>query len=149
MRLVVQRVSEASVRVGGEAVGAIGAGLMVLVGVAEGDGPEDAKAAAEKALGLRIFEDAEGKMNRSVVDAGGAVLAVSQFTLLGDCRKGRRPSFVAAAKPEEANALYEAFVDHLRAAGVRCETGVFRAEMKVSLVNEGPVTLLVDTRKAF
>ena len=149
MRLVVQRVTEASVTVAGEVVGRIDAGLMVLVGVAGDDSESDAAAAAEKLVGLRVFEDEAGKMNRSVADAGGSVLAVSQFTLLGDCRKGRRPSFVAAARPERANEIYDAFVAAVRAAGVPCQTGVFRADMRVALVNDGPVTLLVDTRKTF
>ena len=149
MRAVVQRVSRASVKVEGETVGEIGAGLLVLLGVAQGDSEADAGYLADKIAGLRIFEDTEGKMNRSVVEAGGALLAVSQFTLFGDVRRGKRPSFDAAARPEHANALYESFVAKLRAAGLRVETGKFQAMMQVALVNEGPVTILLDSRKLF
>lgn len=149
MRAVVQRVSRASVTVDGAVVGAIERGLLVLVGAADGDGPADADALARKVAGLRVFPDAEGKMNLDVTQAGGAVLAVSQFTLLGDCRKGRRPSFVAAARPEVAAPLFERYVDATRALGLRCETGMFQADMKVELLNDGPVTLLVDTGKLF
>lgn len=149
MRAVVQRVTRAKVTVGGEEVGAIGQGLCVLVGVAGIDGEADAKALAEKVVGLRIFEDEQGKMNRSVQDVGGAVLAVSQFTLLGDVRKGKRPSFVEAMEPGRANELFESFVAACRGLGVQVATGRFRAEMLVELVNDGPVTILLDTHKAF
>lgn len=150
MRAVVQRVSQASVTVTGEVVGRIETGLLVLVGVAEGDQPEDAIALAEKLTGLRIFPDGDGKMNLSVLDIGGGVLVVSQFTLLGDCRKGRRPSFVAAAEPTVANRLYELLVSELRGRGVASvATGRFQTHMDVSLTNDGPVTLLLDSKKAF
>lgn len=149
MRAVVQRVSRASVKVDGETIGQIGAGLLVLLGVAQDDSEADAGYLADKIVGLRIFEDAEGKMNRSVVEAGGALLAVSQFTLFGDVRRGKRPSFDAAARPERANALYEYFVAKVRATGLRVETGKFQAMMHVELVNEGPVTILLDSRKLF
>ena len=149
MRAVVQRVSEASVVVDGKTVGQIGPGLVVLLGVAEGDTSADLKYIVEKTVHLRIFEDTEGKMNRSVVDVGGQILAISQFTLLGDCRKGRRPSFIAAAKPEQANALYEEYVHLVRELGVPVETGIFRADMKVHLVNDGPVTIVIDSAKVF
>ena len=149
MRAVVQRVSRASVKVDGETIGQIGAGLLVLLGVAQDDSEADAVYLADKIAGLRIFEDAEGKMNRSVVEAGGALLAVSQFTLFGDVRRGKRPSFDAAARPERANALYEYFVAKVRATGLRVETGKFQAMMHVELVNEGPVTILLDSRKLF
>ncbi len=148
MRAVVQRVSSASVVVDGRVAGQIGPGLLVL-GVGASDAPADAEYVAEKIAGLRIFEDADGRMNRSVKDAGGAVLAVSQFTLYGDVRRGRRPSFDEAARPERARELYEAFVAQIRKRGLRCETGEFQAKMAVSLVNEGPVTILVDSRKTF
>ncbi len=146
MRAVVQRVTQASVTVDGHVVGAIEDGLLVLLGVAEGDTQADAKQLAEKICQLRIFSDDADKMNRSLLDAGGALLAVSQFTLLGDCRKGRRPSFVAAAEPALAERLYQQFVTDVRALGVCVETGTFRAQMEVALVNTGPVTLLLDTR---
>lgn len=149
MRAVVQRVSRASVTVDGQVVGRIGPGLLVLVGAAEGDTPADADALAAKVAGLRIFGDAEGKMNLDVAQIGGAVLAVSQFTLLGDCRKGRRPSFQAAAHPEKAAPLFDRYVAATRALGLSCETGIFQADMKVELLNDGPVTLLVDTTKLF
>jgi D-tyrosyl-tRNA(Tyr) deacylase len=145
MRAVVQRVSAARVEVNGEAVGSIGRGLLVLVGVARGDGATQAAWLAEKVAGLRIFQDDGGRMNLSVEDVGGSVLAVSQFTLLGDCRRGRRPSFTGAAPPEEADRLYQQFVARLRSAGLTVETGVFQARMAVHLVNDGPVTLVVDT----
>ena len=144
MKAVVQRVSEAKVEVEGVVVGMIGAGVLVLLGVAKTDTAENAAALAEKVVQLRIFSDDEGKMNRSLLETGGALLAVSQFTLYGDCRKGRRPSFDAAAGAEQARALYERFVDAARRAGARVETGVFQAHMAVSLVNDGPVTLLVE-----
>lgn len=146
MRSVVQRVSRAAVRVDGAVVGEIGPGLMVLLGVAAGDGEEDARWSADKIAQLRIFEDQAGKMNRSVAEVGGGVLLVSQFTLLGDARKGNRPSFVAAAPPEVANDLYEKVAARLRERGLPVATGVFRATMAVELVNDGPVTLLLDSR---
>ena len=149
MRVVIQRVSEASVTVDQQTVGAIGQGLMVLLGVAQGDTSQEAKALAEKTAGLRIFEDDAGKMNRSVEEIGGSLLVVSQFTLLGDCRKGRRPGFTDAAPPELADQLYEEFVAALRSRGVNVATGVFRADMQVALVNDGPVTMLLDSRKQF
>lgn len=149
MRAVVQRVTEARVQVDGETVGAIGTGLLVLLGVARGDTPADAAYLAEKTAGLRIFEDGDGKMNLALADVDGAVLAISQFTLLGDCRKGRRPGFTDAAPPELADPLYNDYVAALRKAGLDVATGVFRAEMQVHLVNDGPVTLLLDSRKEF
>jgi D-tyrosyl-tRNA(Tyr) deacylase len=149
MRAVVQRVSRASVRVDREIVGQIDAGLLVLLGVSQDDAECDANYLVDKIVGLRIFEDAEGKMNRSVVDMNGAILAVSQFTLFGDVRRGKRPSFDAAARPQHARKLYEYFVERVRAAGVRCETGVFQAMMQVELINEGPVTILIDSHKLF
>ena len=149
MRAVVQRVSSASVVVEGRVAGEIGPGLLVLLGVSTRDAATDAAYLAEKVAGLRIFEDADGKMNRSVADAGGAVLAISQFTLYGDVRRGRRPSFDEAARPEQARELYEAFVTQIRQRGLRCETGQFQAMMSVALVNEGPVTILLDSGKAF
>lgn len=149
MRAVVQRVSEASVRVDGALVGAIGPGLAVLLGVQVGDGEADAAALADKVLNLRVFPDGEGQMNRSVLELGGGLLVVSQFTLLGDARKGRRPSYLEAARPEEADRLYGGFVDELRRSGLSVATGVFRAMMDVALVNHGPVTILLDSRKQF
>jgi D-aminoacyl-tRNA deacylase len=149
MRAVVQRVSEASVTVDDELIGSIGAGLMVLVGVAQGDTDSDAVYLAEKSVNLRIFEDEDGKMNRSLQDTGGSLLAVSQFTLLGDARKGRRPSFVGAAPPDEGKRLYEAFCDAVRDLGVHIETGRFQAMMDVALVNSGPVTIMLDSKKEF
>jgi D-aminoacyl-tRNA deacylase len=149
MRAVVQRVSRAQVTVNGELTGEIGLGLLVLLGVGRDDGEADAVYLAEKIAGLRIFEDDRGKMNLSILDARGAVLAVSQFTLYGDVRRGKRPSFDAAAPPEKARQLYEVFVDRIRAAGLSCETGRFQEMMKVELVNEGPVTILLDSGKAF
>lgn len=146
MRAVVQRVTESAVTVDGETVGRIGPGLMVLLGVADGDAEKDADYLADKIVHLRIFEDETGRMNRSVLDAGGSLLVVSQFTLLGDCRKGRRPSFVAAAPPETAEALYEYFASRAARFGIPVETGRFRAMMDVSLVNNGPVTLLLESR---
>ena len=149
MRAVVQRVSRASVKVDGEFTGKIGEGLLVLLGVSQDDMESDSSYLAEKIAGLRIFEDGEGKMNRSVADVGGAVLAVSQFTLFGDVRKGKRPSFDAAARPEYARELYERFVASVRALGLRCETGRFQEIMEVELINQGPVTILLDSRKLF
>jgi len=130
-------------------VGQIERGLLVLLGVSSGDAEKDAEYLADKVAGLRIFEDAEGKMNRSVGDIGGSVLAVSQFTLYGDARRGKRPSFDAAARPERARTLYEHFVEHVRGLGLRCETGQFQADMQVELVNNGPVTILMDSEKTF
>ncbi len=149
MRAVVQRVSEASVTVDRERIGEIGAGLLVLVGVAEGDTETDAAYVAEKVVNLRVFEDDAGKMNRSLLDVGGELLAVSQFTLLGDARKGRRPSFIDAAPPDVGNRLYEAFCAAVRETGVRVATGKFQAMMDVALVNQGPVTILIDSKKMF
>ena len=149
MRAVVQRVRRASVKVGEELTGDIGKGLLVLLGVARDDSQTDAEHLAEKIAGLRIFEDDAGKMNLSVADVGGAVLAVSQFTLFGDVRRGKRPSFDAAARPDQAKALYEYFVERIRAGGVRCETGRFQEMMDVELVNAGPVTILLDSKKEF
>ena len=149
MRAVIQRVREASVVVEELTVGAIDQGLMVLLGVAREDAPRDAAYLAEKTAGLRIFEDDEGKMNRSVEEIGGGILVVSQFTLLGDCRKGRRPGFTDAAPPELADQLYEDYVTTLRDRGITVATGVFRADMQVHLVNDGPVTMLLDSRKQF
>ena len=149
MRLVVQRVSQASVTVAGEVVGSIGRGFLVLVGVEAGDAPADAAYMAKKTAGLRVFEDEAGKMNLALAQVGGAVLAVSQFTLLGDCRKGNRPSFIAAERPEAADALYEQYVDLLRREGLRVETGRFQTHMEVALVNDGPVTLLLESKKQF
>jgi D-aminoacyl-tRNA deacylase len=146
MRSVVQRVARASVRVDRQVVGEIGHGLLVLLGVAAGDSETDARWTADKLAQLRIFEDEAGKMNRSVQDGGGGVLLVSQFTLLGDSRKGNRPSFVGAAPPEEANALYESVAALLRARGLPVAQGVFRAHMEVESVNDGPVTLILDSR---
>jgi len=149
MRAVVQRVSRAKVTVNGWTAGEIGMGLLVLLGVGSDDTDADAIYLAEKISGLRVFEDADGKMNRSVLDVGGSVLAVSQFTLYGDVRRGKRPSFDAAAPREPARQLYEFFVERIRAAGLRCETGRFQEMMQVELVNEGPVTILLDSGKAF
>jgi len=149
MRAVVQRVLKASVAVEERVVGEIGPGLLVLLGVSASDTQADADYLAEKIAGLRIFEDADGKMNRSLIDAGGPMLAVSQFTLYGDARRGKRPSFDNAARPEHARALYERFVMEIRRRGLRCETGQFQATMAVSLVNHGPVTILLDSSKLF
>ncbi|MBU1571080.1 MAG: D-tyrosyl-tRNA(Tyr) deacylase [Proteobacteria bacterium] len=145
MRAVVQRVKESSVSVDGKIIGKIGAGLLVLIGIAKKDTISDIDFIADKILNLRIFEDENKKMNRSVLDIGGEILVVSQFTLLGDCRKGRRPSFIDAAEPEKANELYEKFVEKIRGRGVKVKTGIFRAMMDVSLVNDGPVTLIVES----
>ena len=149
MRCVVQRVSEASVAVNGETVGAVGPGLMVLIGVSTDDTDTDLKYMTEKVPNLRIFDDENGVMNRSVLDVGGEILAVSQFTLYGDARGGRRPSYIRASKPEEANAMYERLVEAWRGKGIHVETGIFRTDMKVSLVNDGPVTILLDSEKVF
>ncbi|MGD9724050.1 MAG: D-aminoacyl-tRNA deacylase [Pirellulales bacterium] len=142
-----QRVSQAEVTVDGEVCGRIERGLVVLLGVAAEDTPQDTRQLADKIVGLRIFDDAQGKMNLALADVGGAMLVISQFTLLGDCRKGRRPSFVAAAPPELAESLYEAFAAAVAALGIPVATGKFRAHMLVSLTNDGPVTLLLDTRR--
>ena len=149
MRAVIQRVSRAKVAVSGETTGEIGPGLLVLLGVGAGDTTADADYLVEKTIGLRIFEDGGGKMNLSVADAGGALLVVSQFTLYGDVRRGKRPSFDGAAPPQPARELYEYFVEKTRAAGLRCETGRFQEMMSVELVNHGPVTILLDSKKTF
>ncbi len=149
LRAVVQRVREASVTVESEPVGAIAQGLVVLLGVENGDTEKDAEYLANKTVGLRIFEDADGKMNLDVHAISGSVLAISQFTLLGDVRKGKRPSFITAARPEVANPLYEHYCGSLLAAGIPVERGVFQADMQVALVNDGPVTILLDSRKGF
>jgi D-aminoacyl-tRNA deacylase len=149
MRAVVQRVTDARVDVAGQTIGRADTGILVYLGVATGDTAEDAAWMAEKAANLRIFEDAEGKMNRSVIDMGGSALVISQFTLLADARKGRRPSYSNAAVPELACPLYESFVELLREQGLSVATGRFQAQMRVAYVNEGPVTILLDSRKAF
>ncbi|MCO7126400.1 D-aminoacyl-tRNA deacylase [Sporolactobacillus shoreicorticis] len=146
MRVVLQRVKRAKVDIDGKTVGKIGAGLLLLVGIKTGDTENDLQYVADKLSGLRIFEDDGGKMNRSIVDAEGAVLSVSQFTLYGDASRGRRPSFIEAARPEIAEPLYEVFNEKLRAYGLHVETGVFGADMAVSLVNDGPVTLIVESK---
>ncbi|SFS58923.1 D-aminoacyl-tRNA deacylase [Paenibacillus sp. BC26] len=146
MKVVVQRSKKASVTVDGEKVGSIDRGLMLLVGITHEDDESDIRWMAEKIAGLRIFEDEEGKMNHSVKDVGGAILSVSQFTLYGDCRKGRRPNFMAAARPEQAEALYDAFNKQLQSSGLAVETGKFGAMMDVSLINWGPVTLIIDSK---
>jgi D-aminoacyl-tRNA deacylase len=147
MRAVVQRVSHAKVTVGAEIVGEIGIGLLVLLGVSREDATKDADYLAEKIAGLRIFEDSNGKMNLSVAEVSGALMVVSQFTLYGDARRGKRPSFDAAAPPEQARELYQYLVEKIRASGLRCETGRFQEAMQVELVNEGPVTILLDSAK--
>lgn len=149
MRAVIQRVTRARVTVAGEVAGAIEAGLLVLLGVAQHDSEADAGYLAEKTAGLRVFPDQQGKMNRSVAEAGGSVLVVSQFTLYGDVRRGKRPSFDAAARPQQAQLLYECFVEKLRGLGLRAETGRFQEMMEVELVNDGPVTILLDSEKRF
>ena len=149
MRSVIQRVTRAAVRVEAQIVGEIGPGLLVLVGVADGDGPADIDYTASKIAELRIFADAQGRMNRSVADVGGQVLVVSQFTLLGDVRRGRRPGFDQAASPDQARTTYDALLDALRARGLPVAAGVFQAHMAVDLVNDGPVTILVDSRRLF
>lgn len=145
MRAVIQRVAEASVTVDGQIVGQIQKGFLVLLGVSTTDTQDDVVWTAGKIAGLRVFEDADGKMNLALSDVGGSVLLVSQFTLYGDCRKGRRPSFVEAARPEQANALYQSVAAELRGLGLQVETGVFQADMKVRLLNDGPVTLILDS----
>ena len=149
MRAVIQRVSRAGVEVDGARIAGIGPGLLVLLGVAAGDGRKAAEYLAEKTAGLRIFEDVDGKMNLSILDSAGEVLVVSQFTLLADCRKGRRPGFSAAASPEVAESLCEYFVEQLKNKGIQVQTGRFRAEMAVYLVNDGPVTILLDSQRNF
>jgi D-tyrosyl-tRNA(Tyr) deacylase len=149
MRAVVQRVNKAEVRVDGRVVGAVRQGLVVLLGVGKDDTPEDAQSLADKILNLRIFDDPEGRMNLSLLDTKGQLLCVSQFTLYGDCRKGRRPSYDQAARPEVACGLYEAFAAAARAGGVTVQTGQFQAMMEVELVNDGPVTLLLDSERVF
>ena len=149
MRAVVQRVSKATVTIAGETAGAIERGFVVLLGVAEGDSAEDARYLAQKISSLRVFEDEQGKMNRGLAEVGGKMLVVSQFTLLGDCRKGRRPSFDGAARPEIARALYEEFVGAVGEVGIETATGRFQEHMLVELVNDGPVTLLLDSRREF
>lgn len=146
MRTVVQRIKAASVSVAQKKISAIGPGLLVFLGVAHGDMTSDAHYLADKIAGLRIFEDKDGKMNRSVIDISGEILVVSQFTLYGDCRKGRRPSFTAAAAPEKAERLYDAFTEKLRSLRIPTQTGQFRAMMEVSLVNDGPVTLIIESK---
>ena len=146
MIAVVQRVTASDVRIKNELVGKIGPGLLVLLGVSQADEEKDAEYLAEKIVHLRIFGDDEGKMNLSLVDTGGEMLVVSQFTLLGDCRKGRRPSFVHAAPPDKAEALYEVFMDRVRTKGISLASGTFQAMMAVSLVNDGPVTLIVESK---
>ena len=149
MRAIIQRVAKAEVRVDGQVVGKIGPGWLVLLGVAKGDSDADGDWLSEKMIGLRAFADAEGKMNRDVREIGGTILVVSQFTLMADCRQGRRPSFTDAASPEDAERLYERFAAKCRELGIGVETGVFRADMQVELVNDGPVTFILDSRNAF
>lgn len=149
MRAVVQRVSEASVEVNGKKTAQIGRGLLIFLGVDQEDSSEDARFLADKVVHLRIFPDDQDRMNLSVLDKGGEILVVSQFTLLGDCRKGRRPSYIAAAPPEKALALYETFVETLREYGPEVATGRFQETMHVHLINDGPVTLLLDSKKSF
>lgn len=148
MRAVIQRVSRARVVIDSREHSSINAGVLVLLGVEKGDSANEGAALAKKIVELRIFEDDAGKMNRSIQDAGGEILAVSQFTLLGDCRKGRRPSFDSAAPPDEARELYDAFVESIRLLGVRVQTGVFQANMDVELLNQGPVTFILDSRRS-
>ena len=149
MRAVIQRVKRAEVRVQGQTVGAVGAGMLVLLGIGKEDTLQAAEALAEKIVNLRIFDDPQGRMNRSIAETKGGLLCVSQFTLYGDCRKGRRPSYDRAARPEMACRLYQAFVGSLRARGITVETGQFQAMMEVELVNDGPVTLLLDSERVF
>ncbi len=149
MRSVIQRVSHASVAVNGKVIGEIKKGLLVLLGVSDDDTDADLNYMADKVAGLRIFEDDDEKMNLSVADVGGELLVISQFTLFGDCRKGKRPSFVAAGKPGYANEMYERFVENLRGRGFNVQTGEFGADMQVELINDGPVTLMIDSKKTF
>jgi len=149
MRAVVQRVTRSSVTVDGVTTGEIEGGLNVLLGVSAEDTEADAEYMAEKIANLRIFEDEDGKMNRSIIDAGGSMLCISQFTLYGDCRKGRRPSFIEAAQPDRAVVLYEHFMSEVRRLGIEVASGIFRAHMKVSIENDGPVTLIIDSQKNF
>ncbi|HBN76634.1 MAG TPA: D-tyrosyl-tRNA(Tyr) deacylase [Planctomycetaceae bacterium] len=149
MRAVIQRVSSASVEVEGKIVGQIEQGLLVFLGVGQGDSRKEVTWMAEKIASLRIFQDADGKMNRSLVETGGSALVVSQFTLYGDCRKGRRPSFIQAAAPEDADRLYQEFVAEVRGHGIQVATGTFQATMRVASMNEGPVTMLIDSEKRF
>lgn len=149
MRAVVQRVKSSSVSVNGQIVGQIGHGLNILLGVHQDDTPDDLKYLVEKVVNLRIFDDENGVMNRSLIDSGGEALIVSQFTLLGDVRKGRRPSYAHAAKPEQANDVYKQFVDMVKSHGINVSTGVFQAEMTVAIENDGPVTILLDSHKQF
>ncbi len=149
MRAVVQRVTASSVTVGGDVKGSIGEGLAVLLGVESGDGEKDLEYMIDKVSGLRVFDDEDGIMNLSVLDTGGAVLSISQFTLLGDVRRGKRPSWIRAERPGTANELYRRFNDGLRAKGIHVEEGVFQADMSVAIVNDGPVTILLDSRKLF
>lgn len=149
MRVVFQRVLESSVEVAGEIVGRIGPGAMILLGVGEGDSEQDVSMLADKVAGLRVFEDDDGKMNLSAAEVGGQMLVVSQFTLYGDCRKGRRPSFASAAPPAEAKRLYLMFCERLRGLGFTVAEGIFQADMKVTIVNDGPVTILLDSRRLF
>lgn len=149
MRAVIQRVTSASVTVGGELVSEIGEGVLIFLGIAHDDTEAELGYIANKVINLRIFEDSDGKMNRSLLDTGGAALVVSQFTLYGDCRKGRRPSFINAARPEQAKALYEQFIGVLAAQNIPTQGGAFQAMMDVRLVNDGPVTILLDSRKQF
>ena len=146
MRAVIQRIKESSVKTGNQIIGRTGSGLLVLLGVAKGDSPSDADYLVNKIANLRIFEDEKGKMNRSLLETGGEMMVVSQFTLLADCRKGRRPSFVDAAGPELATELYEYFVKQVRSLGITVATGRFRAMMEVALINEGPVTIILESR---
>lgn len=149
MKAVIQRVSKASVEVEGKIVGEIASGVLVLLGVSQNDEPTDADYMADKIINLRIFNDEQGKMNLSLFDSGGAMLAVSQFTLFGDARKGRRPSYIEAAAPDKANSLYQYFVAQVRNKGIQVETGIFQAMMQVNLINDGPVTILLDSKKSF
>ena len=149
MRAIVQRVLQASVRIDGRVAGEIGRGVLVLLGVGRTDAEADADYLADKIINLRIFDDTAGKMNLSLTEVGGSALVVSQFTLYGDVRRGRRPSYTDAAEPQSANRLYEYFVGRMRAVGTKVETGVFQADMQVALTNDGPVTILLDSKKAF